>query len=170
MTRHLLISTNLVLALSLAACKPAAAPADGNGADTAETTVADAEAVKKAFAAFNVAIAAKDLPAVKAQYASEAVMVIPGQAPFKGIDAIMGDYQAYAADPASKYVSKEESIEVSSGGDMAYGQVNYQSTFTNPTTKAVEVSDRYNLVIYRKQTDGSWKVTHDVNAPLPKAS
>ena len=170
MTKHLLMSTSLVLALSLAACKPAATPADGNGAVAAETTVADAAAVKQAFAAFNVAIAAKDLPAIKAQYASDAVMVIPGQAPFKGIDAIMGDYQAYAADPAGKYVSKEESSEVSSGGDMAYAQVNYQSTFTNPTTKAVEVSDRYNLVVYRKQADGSWKVVQDVNAPLPKAS
>ena len=170
MTRYMLISTSLVLAMSLAACKPAETPADGNGAAAAKTTVDDAAAVKKAFADFNVAIAAKDLPAIKAQYASDAVMVLPGQAPFQGIDAIMGDYQTYATDPAGKYVSKEESTEVSSGGDMAHGQVNYQSTYTNPTTKAVEVSDRYNLVIYRKQADGSWKVTHDVNAPLPKAS
>ena len=170
MIRHLLISTSLVLALSLAACKPAAAPSDGNGAATAETTAVDAEAVKKAFAAFNVAIAAKDLPAIKAQYASDAVMVLPAQAPFKGLDAIMADYQAYAADPAGKYVSKEEWTEVSSSGDMAYGQVYYQSTFTNPKTKAVEVSDRYNLVVYKKQADGSWKVVQDVNTTLPKAN
>lgn len=170
MTRHLLISTSLALALSLAACERVAAPVEGNEAPVANSTVADAQAVKQAFAAFNAAIAAKDLPGIKAQYASDAVMVIPGQAPFKGVDAIMGDYQAYAADPAGKYVSTAELTEVSSGGDMAYGQVTYQSTFTNPTTKAVEVSDRYNLVIYKKQADGIWKVVQDVNAPLPKGS
>jgi ketosteroid isomerase-like protein len=47
--------------------------------------------------------------------------------------------------------------------------VNYQSTFTNPKTKVVETSDRYNLTVYKKQADGSWKVVRDVNVPLPKA-
>ena len=47
----------------------------------------------------------KDLEAIKAHYAGDAVMILPGQAPFQGIDAIMGDYKAYAADPAGKYVS-----------------------------------------------------------------
>jgi len=169
MTKAMLFSSGLVLALSLAACKPAAAPAEGNTAAVAEAATADAEAVKQAFAAFNAAIVAKDLEAIKAQYASDAVMVLPGQPPFKGIDAIMGDYKTYAADPVGKYVPGAETTVVSSGGDLAYGQVDYQSTFTNPKTKAVEVADRYNLVVYKKQADGSWKVVQDINVPLPKA-
>lgn len=170
MKNKILKMAGVALVLSLPACDRAAVPADGNRAATAETTVADAEAVKTAFAAFNAAITAKDVPGIKAQYASDAVMVLPGQAPFKGVDAIMADYEAYAADPAGKYASGEEWSEVSSGGDMAYAQVTYQSTFTNSTTKEVEVADRYNLVVYKKQADGSWKVVQDVNAPLPDAS
>lgn len=164
-----LIPASIALALSLAACNRTEAPADGNATPAAETSEADSAAVKRAFAAFNADIAARDLDAIKAHYASDAVMFIPGQAPFKGVDAIMGDYKLYAADPAGKYSPGTETVTVSSG-DMAYGEVNYQSTSTNPTTKAVETTDRYNLTVYRKQPDGSWKVVRDVNVPLPKAS
>jgi uncharacterized protein (TIGR02246 family) len=163
------IPAGLALALSLAACDRTASPTNGSAA-TAESATADAEAVKQAFATFNADIAARNVDAIKAHYASDAVMVIPGQAPFTGIDAITADYTAYAADPAGKYAPGAETTTISSGGDMAYGEVNYQTTFTNPKTKAVETQDRYNLTVYKKQPDGSWKVVRDVNVTLPKAS
>ena len=169
MNKLILVPASVALALTLAACDRAAAPAEANAAATAEGTTADAEAVKQDFAAFNAAIAAKNLDAIRAHYASDAVMVIPDRPPFEGIDAIMGDYQAYSADPAGKYVPGAELTEVSSAGDLAYGQVTYQTTFRNPKTKAVETADRYNIVIYKKQADGSWKVIRDINATLPKA-
>jgi len=166
MTRLVLLSAGAALALSLAACDRASAPA-GNA--SAETAAADSEAVKQAFAAFNAAIASRDLAAIRSNYASDAVMVLPGQPPFNGADAIMKDYETFAADPAGKYEPGEETTYVSSGGDLGYGQVTYTVTYTNPTTRAVETANRYNLTVYRKQSDGSWKVTHDVNTDLPKA-
>ena len=168
MKNMMLLSTGLALALSLGACDRAAPPAEANTASI-EAAATDAEAVKQAFADFNAAIAAKDLPKIQAQYADDAVMVLPDLAPFEGIDAIMADYKAYAADAAGKFVPGAETTTVSAGGDIAYGEVKYQSTFTNPKTKAVETSDRYNLSVYKKQADGSWKVLRDINANLPKA-
>jgi len=166
----IVVSASMALVLSLAACDRASAPAEDNVAAAAEGTTDDAAAVKQAFAAFNSDIAAKNVEAIKAHYASDAVMIIPGQAPFVGIDAIMGDYNQYAADKAGKYVPGAETTAISLGGDVAYGEVNYQTTFTNPTTKAVETRDRYNLTVFKKQADGSWKVVRDVNTDLPKAS
>jgi uncharacterized protein (TIGR02246 family) len=163
------IPASVALVLSVAACNRAPAPAEDNVAAATEGATADAEAVKQAFAAFNADIAAKNLDAIKAHYASDAVMILPGQAPFAGVDAIMGDYNQYAADSAGKYVPGTETTTVSSGGDVAYGEVNYQTTFTNPKTKAVETKDRYNLTVFKKQTDGSWKVVRDVNTDVPKA-
>ena len=168
MKRVVLVSAGAALSLSMAACERAATPAKENGATVTEASAADAEAVKQAFAAFNAAIAARDLPAIRAHYASDAVMIIPNEPPFRGVDAIMADYEAFARDPAGKYAPGAETTYVSSGGDLAYGQVNYESTFTNPETKAVETASRYNLTVYKKQGDGSWKVIQDVNAPLPK--
>ena len=169
MNQMVLLSAGAALALSLGACKPAAAPVGGNEA-TAESSATNAETVKKAFADFNAAIVARDLPKIRAQYADDAVMILPDQKPFEGIDAIMGDYKNYARDPAGKYAPGAESTYVSSGGDLAYGQVTYDTTFTNPKTKAVETSNRYNIVVYKKQADGSWKVIRDINTALPKAS
>jgi uncharacterized protein (TIGR02246 family) len=166
----ILVPVGLALALSLAACDRASKPAEGNVAAATEGATDDAAAVKQAFAAFNSDIAAKNLEAIKAHYATDAVMIIPGQAPFTGIDAIMGDYNQYAADPAGKYAPGAETTAISSGGDVAYGEVSYQTTSTNPTTKAVETRDRYNLTIFKKQPDGSWKVVRDVNTDVPKAS
>lgn len=168
MNRVVLLSAGAALALSLGGCDRAAAPAEAN-AVAGEASATDAAAVKQAFADFNAAIAAKDLPKIQAQYADDAVMVLPDQAPFEGVEAIMADYKAYAADAEGKFVPGEETVTVSAGGDIAYGEVKYQSTYTNPKTKAVETSDRYNLSVYRKQSDGSWKVVRDVNAALPKA-
>ena len=167
MIRVVPLTAGVMLALSLTACDRAAAPA-GNAAAT-EAPAADSEAVKQAFAAFNAAIAAKDLAVIRAQYAPDAVMIIPGQAPFKGVDAIMADYQAFSADSAGKYEPGSETVHVSSGGDLAYGQVDYKVTYTNPATKAVEQANRYNLTVYKKQADGSWKVVQDVSSDLPKA-
>lgn len=167
------MSAGLALALSLAACERSAAPVNGDSAASTETSTADiatadAEAVKQAFAKFNADIAAKNVDAIKAHYASDAVMIIPGQAPFVGADAIMKDYEAYGADQAGKYVPGPETVEVLSDGS-AYGEVNYQTTFTNPKTKAVETQNRYNLTVYKKQSDGSWKVVRDVNVTVPQA-
>jgi uncharacterized protein (TIGR02246 family) len=163
------IPASVTLALSVAACDRAASPAAENVAATAKGTAADAEAVKLAFAAFNSDIATENLDSIRAHYASDAVMIIPGQAPFKGIDAIMEDYKQFAADPAGKYVPGAETTEIHSGGDVAYGEVTYQTTFTNPKTKAVETRDRYNLTVYKKQSDGSWKIVRDVNTDVPSA-
>jgi uncharacterized protein (TIGR02246 family) len=168
MNRVVLMSAGAALALSLGGCDRAAAPTGANAA-ASEASVTDTAAVKQAFADFNAAIAAKDLPKIEAQYADDAVMVLPDQAPFEGVAAIMSDYKAYAADAAGKFVPGAESVTVSAGGDIAYGEVKYQSTYTNPKTKAVETSARYNLSVYRKQPDGSWKVVRDINATLPKA-
>lgn len=164
----IVIPASAALVLSLAACDRASAPAEANSATTAETSSVDAEAVKQAFAKFNADIAARNVEAIAAHYADDAVMIIPGQAPLEGKEAITGDYKAFAADPAGQFVAREEKTWVSAGGGAAYGEVNYRSTFTNPETKEVETHDRYNLTVFEKQGDGSWKVVRDVNSPLPK--
>ena len=84
------------------------------------------------------------------------------------IAAIGADYDKFAADPAGKFDATNESTVV--GADMAYSQGTYTVTYTNSDTKAVENSQGYYLVVYRKQNDGSWKIVQDVSSQLPKAS
>lgn len=168
MKSYVAIPASLSLVLSLAACDRSTTPA-GNAGETTAAAAADSEAVKQAFAKFNADIVSKNVDAIKAHYASGAVMVIPDRPPFEGVDAIAKDYQEYAADPAGKYAPGTENTTISPSGDMAYGEVNYQSTFTDPKTKAVMTVDRYNFTLYKRQPDGGWKVVRDLNVNLPKA-
>jgi len=166
MKNIVLLSTGLALALALSACdRPAAS---GNGATAIEASAADTDAVKQMETAFLAALEAKDVAAVKANYAPDAVMVLPQQAPMKGIAAISADYDKFAADPVAKFDATNESTVV--GGDMAYSQGTYTVTYTNPKTKAVENGQGYYIVVYKKQDDGSWKIVQDVSSPLPKAA
>lgn len=170
MKSYVAIPAGLALVLSLGACDRTTVPADGNTAASAEASAADGAAVEQAFAKFNADITSKNEDAIRAHYASDAVMVIPDRPPFEGVEKIVADYREFAADPAGKYAPGAETVAVSADGDMAYGEVKYQSTYTDAKTKAVVTVDRYNLTLYRKQPDGSWKVVRDVNVNLPKAS
>ncbi len=168
MNKAFLISTGVALAVSLAACDRTGPPAEGNTPAAASASAADTDTVKKMETEFLAAIEAKNIPAVKANYAPDAVMVLPEQAPMKGIDAIGADYDKFAADPAGKFDATNEATVV--GADMAYSQGTYTVTYTNAKTKAVENGQGYYLVVYKKQDDGSWKIVQDVSSPLPKAS
>ncbi len=166
MNKAILISTGVALAISLAACDRADAPAEGNA--PAATAAADTDAVKKLETDFLGAIEAKDFATAKAAYASDAVMMIPMQAPLKGAAAIGADYDKFAADPAGKFDATNETTVV--GADMAYSTGTYDVTYTDSKTKKVENGEGYYLVVYKKQADGSWKIVQDVSSPTPKAS
>jgi len=168
MNKAVLISTGVALAVSLAACNRADAPAEANAPAAASASAADTESVKKLETDFLGAIKAKDFATAKAAYASDAVMVLPGDAPFKGAAVIAAEYDEFAADPAGKFDAANESTVV--GADMAYSQGTYAVTYTDSKTKKVENGQGYYLMVYRKQPDGSWKIVQDVSSPLPKAS
>ena len=168
MNKAVLISTGVALAVALAACERADAPAKGDTPAAASASAADTDAVKKMETDFLGAIEAKDFATAKAAYASDAVMMLPMQAPLKGAAAIGADYDKFAADPAGKFDATNETTVV--GADMAYSTGTYDVTYTDSKTKKVENGEGYYLVVYKKQADGSWKIVQDVSSPTPKAS
>ena len=165
MKRVVLLSGGIALTLSMTACERATAPADAPA--TTEASPADTDAVKQMETDFLAAIEAKDAAKLRGYYAADAVMVLPGQAPLKGISAISADYDQFAKDPAGKFDATNESTVV--GADMAYSQGTYTVAYTNRETKAVDNSQGYYLVVYKKQPDGSWKIVQDISSPTPAA-
>ena len=164
MNKIILIPPAVALALSLAACNRAATPAETPAAGAA--AAADTETVTKIASDLIAAIEARDVAKIKANYAPDAVMILPERAPLRGAEAIGADYEKFAADPAGKFDATDEATVV--GADMAYSHGNYTVTYTNPQTKAVDKGNGYYVIVYRKQADGSWKVVQDVSSPLPK--
>jgi uncharacterized protein (TIGR02246 family) len=161
MRPHLSLAAG-VLALALCACDQAATPEAQAGASVA----ADAEAVKQLETRFLTGWEAKD-PAVKALYAPNATMVVPNTAPRQDPQSIAEAFDNHARDPAATFDATNATTVISGGGDLAFSQGTYTESHTNAETGAIERTNGYYLVVYKKQADGSWKVVQDVSSPLP---
>jgi len=164
MNKSVLLAAFL-LSGALAACDRSATPVAANA--PAATAAADTDAVKKLETDFFAAFKAKQLDIVKAAYAADAVMMLPDIAPFRGAAAIAGFYDAFAADTAGKFDANNEATVV--GGDVAYSNGTYTVSYTNDKTKQVESGQGYYVIVYKKQSDGSWKIVQDVASPTPAA-
>jgi ketosteroid isomerase-like protein len=59
------------------------------------------------------------------------------------------------------------SEEMAGAGDLAYSRGRYTMTLSPPGAAAIHDQGKF-LVVYRRQADGSWKVSHDIfNSDLP---
>lgn len=163
MNRVSLMCAGTLLVTCLAACDRAKTPAR-NEAVTAYAADADA---KKLLANVIAALNAKDWAAVKELYASDAIMITPDSPPFNGAQAISAEYDRLANDPAVQFEGTAGAIQVSSSGDLAYADATYKMTYTNPQTSKVDSANGYCIWVFRKQSDGSWKIVRDVSSPVP---
>ena len=155
----------VMLSGALGACDRSTTPVATDA--PAATAAADTEAVKKLETDFLSGIETKQFEVAKAAYAADAVMVLPGDAPYQGTAAIAASYDKFAKDPAGKFDATNQSTTV--GTDMAYSQGTYTFSYTNDKTKQVESGQYYYVMIYKKQADGTWKIVQDVSSPTPKA-
>ena len=166
MNRVIPMSAAALLALFLAACDRPETLAPNRAATASR---ADTDAAKKLHIDAIAALNARDWAAIKALYASDAVMIIPDTPAFNGIKAINAEYDRLAADPAVKFEGSPGAMHISSSGDLAYGDATYKMTYTNPVTKKVESGNGYCLWVFRKEPSGSWKIVRDISSPLPAA-
>jgi uncharacterized protein (TIGR02246 family) len=106
--------------------------------------------------------AAKDLDKSVANYADDAILMMPGSPAAKTKDAVRASWKGMLADPNLKISFAPERIEISASGDLATTQGSYTMTVTNPKTKKpVEDKGSY-LTVYKKQADGNWKAIEDM--------
>ena len=108
--------------------------------------------------------AAKDLDKSVANYADDAILMMPGSPAAKTKDAVRASWKGMLADPNLKISFAPDRIEISASGDLATTQGSYTMTVTNPKTKK-PVEDRGSyLTVYKKQADGNWKAIEDMTS------
>jgi uncharacterized protein (TIGR02246 family) len=108
--------------------------------------------------------AAKDLDKSVANYADDAVLIMPGMPAAKTKDAVRAGWKGMLNDPNLKIAFSADRIEVSASGDLATTEGSYTMTMTNPKTKKpVEDKGSY-LTVYKKQADGNWKAIEDTTS------
>jgi len=144
-----------LLACSLTACNQAPPPAP-------DTHDADVKAISDLEAQWNKDYAAKDAEKITANYADDAVLMVPGGPATKGKPAIGAALKQMVSDPAMALSFSASRVEVAKSGDLGYTQGAYKLTVTDPMTHKI-ISDHGSYVTtYRKQADGSWKAVADI--------
>jgi uncharacterized protein (TIGR02246 family) len=134
---------------------------EGGGADTA----AAVEAVKETERAKLQAVRAKDAVKAASYYAADGVAITPGDRPIEGSKAIEEFYGRMVGDQAFELDFTNAKTTAAAAGDLAYTRGTYRVTYTDPGSRQPVTQTGNYLTIFKQQTDGSWKIVEDINAP-----
>ena len=102
---------------------------------------------------------------VDAFYAEDALILPPNQPLIVGKPQIRGFVQGMI--DAGLTDMTLEATDISSSGDLAYSVGKYRLTLRPAGADPIQDEGKY-VVVYRRQTDGSWKAVADIfNTNLP---
>jgi uncharacterized protein (TIGR02246 family) len=133
-----------------------------------DTRAADVQAVKDTEAAWLKDTALKDPVKFAGYYADDALVLSPNQPLVEGRDKIQAGLAALMADPNFALTFQSSRVDAANGGDFVYTVGAYSRTVTDLKTRQ-PVTDKGNyLTIWKKESDGTWKVVTDMdNSELP---
>ena len=155
------LGRTLVLAgaVGLVACaQPAPTPTP-----TPDTRAADEAALRATIKDWATAAQAKDATKFTSFYTEDAVVMMAGAPDISGMPAIREGLGHMMSDPAFSLSFEPANVVVARSGDLAYETGPYSMTMTGADKKAATERGHY-VAVWRKQSDGSWKVA--VDAPL----
>lgn len=149
----------LLPVIALAGCnKPAVQPV----ADFA----AEERAIRAADAQWLAAAKARELDKTVAAWSEDAIIYAPGAPPIKGRQAIREYVAGAFALPDFSVTWESGPITFASSGDMAYMTGTDEFISRAPDGRLVKEKNKA-VVIWRKQSDGSWKAAVDIWNALP---
>ncbi|WP_193743293.1 nuclear transport factor 2 family protein [Sandarakinorhabdus sp. AAP62] len=160
----------LLAIMLLAGCNAGAGKAPQAEARITVDRQAVAAEVKAAIGTQIEAYAARD-PVKAASIAAPDMLGMMHGAPNNvGRDAVLAQIKAQMADPALKLEASDETVDVAEAGDMAIYQAIYRFTFTNPATGQPSVETGNWVAVFKRQADGTMKLSKDMVLDLPAAS
>jgi uncharacterized protein (TIGR02246 family) len=126
------------------------------------TRAADETAIRAASAAWSHAATAKDLDKAVSFYAADA-LILPDRAPaLKGNENIRKNWAPLLVLPGPGLSWQTDSLDIARSGDLAYETGAYNFVTTDKQGKSTDYKGKY-LVIWKKQSNGSWKVAVDTD-------
>jgi ketosteroid isomerase-like protein len=133
---------------------------------SADQSAAAVKAVWAADSAWEKAFTGRDTTAAVAGVEATGSVLAPNAPIATGPDAIRALFAGFYAIPELTLDWNPVRVEASSSGDLAFSTGTYEMTFKGPTGTVTE-HGKY-ATVWRKQSDGSWKVVLDVfNSDLP---
>lgn len=136
---------------------------------SAQTKTSTEEAIRNADQGWARVFGAKDLKASVEYCADDASFMAPNAPIAVGKQAIGQAFAFFFALPELKITWHPTKIEVAKSGELGYSTGAYEMSFKDPAGKTAMDHGKY-LTIWRKQSDGKWKVAYDIfNSDLPIA-
>jgi|SRR5580704_11037617 uncharacterized protein (TIGR02246 family) len=127
-----------------------------------QARAADEAAIRAASAAWSQAATAKDLDKAVSFYTDDALQ-FPNKAPAaKGKENIRKNWAPELAEPGPGLSWQTSSVEVARSGDIAYETGAYDFVTTDKKGKSTDEKGKY-VVVWKKQTDNTWKVAVDTD-------
>jgi uncharacterized protein (TIGR02246 family) len=133
-------------------------------AQPADTRAADEAAIRAASAAWSQASTAKDVDTGVSFYTEDAVQMDPKAPAVKGRENIRKSWTQMPALPGPGLSFQTTSVEVARSGDLAYETGTYDFVTTDKKGKTNDEKFKY-VVVWKKQSDGSWKAAVDIDNP-----
>jgi uncharacterized protein (TIGR02246 family) len=129
-----------------------------------QARAADEAAIRAASAAWSQAASAKDLDKSISFYADDAVQFPNKAEATKGKVNIRKNWAPMLAAPGPGLSWQTSSVEVARSGDIAYETGTYVFATTDKKGKPTEEKGKF-VVVWKKQSDASWKVAVDTDNP-----
>ncbi|KPK62596.1 MAG: hypothetical protein AMS21_07390 [Gemmatimonas sp. SG8_38_2] len=131
----------------------------------AATMEADLQAVTKVIDNWLEAANANDEETMMGLVADDLEMIPPGAQPVAGPDAhraLRGYFEQFTV------AVESSTIELAVGGDWALRRYSYEITLTPKTGGETIVDTGHGIHVFKRQTDGSWKLAKDIWTTVPK--
>jgi uncharacterized protein (TIGR02246 family) len=125
---------------------------------------ADEAAIRVASAAWSQASVAKDLDKAVSFYTDDAVQMSPKAPATKGKENIRKNWAPMLAMPGPGLSFQTTTVEVARSGDIAYETGTYDFATADKKGKTSDEKGKY-VVVWKKQSDGSWKAAVDIDNP-----
>jgi uncharacterized protein (TIGR02246 family) len=127
-----------------------------------DTRKADEAAIRAASADWSKASQAKDLDQATAPIADDAIFFVNNGPLLKGKDAIKTAWKPMVSAPGPGLPFTTSYVEVARSGDIAYEYGTFDLQTEVKKGKVTDEKGRY-VVVWKKQTDGSWKAVVDID-------
>jgi uncharacterized protein (TIGR02246 family) len=127
---------------------------------------AEEAAIRKADANWLAAAQARDLERILPFWADDAIIIPSAEPAIAGKDAIRQYVAGAFGSPGFSISWQTDKIEVAGSGDLAYSTGTNQITFNNAEGKTMVANNRA-VVVWKKNSDGSWKCIVDMMSPAP---
>lgn len=154
----------LLALFALAACAP---PPAAEPPEPVDTRVVDRATIRAAVEQWSAAAQAKDVEGFMSVYADDAVLMLEGAPDLRGVEAIRAGIGGMMQnDPNFNLSFTPDDITVARAGDFAYETGTYSLTLSD-AEQAPATQTGYYIVLWEKQSDGTWKVVLDAPVSDP---